>query len=117
MVDRLRDVDISHAQAVEVIREHDAPDALHYCDPPYLHETRTVRDAYTYAYEMTRDEHAELLDVLAGCRGAVVLSGYPAPLYDARLADWTQVTFDMPNHSGQGQSKERRKEVLWIKPA
>src|SRR5262249_22576449 len=101
------------APAIEVIRERDAPDTLHYCDPPYLHETRTTHE--TYRFEKTGEEHVELLGFLEVCRGTVVLSGYPSPLYDARLAGWERVTFDMPNHSGQGRSKERRTEVVWIK--
>jgi DNA adenine methylase len=80
-----------------------------------LHETRTARDAYRH--EMIGEDHAELLDVLTSCRGTVVLSGYPSPLYDSRLAGWQRVAFNMPNHSGQGRSKERRTEVVWIKPA
>jgi DNA adenine methylase len=113
VADRLRGVDIRQAPAIEVVREHDGPDALHYCDPPYLHSTRTARDAYRF--EMTAADHAELLDVLMDCRGTVVLSGYPSPLYDARLAGWRRITFDMANHAGQGRSKQRREEVIWIK--
>ena len=63
---------------------------------------------------MTAADHAELLDVLMGCRGTVVLSGYPSPLYDARLAGWRRIVFEMPNHAGQGRSKQRREEVIWI---
>jgi DNA adenine methylase len=62
-------------------------------------------------------EHAALLDVVPRCRGTVVLSGYPSPLYDARLVGWRRVSFDMANHAGQGRCKQRRTEVLWIKPA
>jgi DNA adenine methylase len=112
VADRLRSVDIRQAPAIEVIRQHDGPDALHYCDPPYMHSTRTVRDAYEF--EMTEAEHAELLDVLMGCHGTVVVSGYPSPLYDARLAGWRRIVFEMPNHAGQGKSKQRRQEVIWI---
>jgi DNA adenine methylase len=113
--DRLAGVDLRHAPAIDIIREFDGPDTTLYLDPPYLPSTRTARDAYRH--EMTREQHAELLDVLAGRRGAVVLSGYPSPLYDRRLAGWHRVAFDMPNHAGQGKTKQRRMEVVWIKPA
>lgn len=66
---------------------------------------------------MTADDHAELLEVLCSCRSAVVLSGYPSALYDSTLRGWERVTFGVPNHSGQGKRKQRRTEVLWIKPA
>jgi DNA adenine methylase len=55
VADRLRGVERCQAPAVEVIREHDSPGTFHYCDPPYLHETRTARGAYRY--EMTTAKH------------------------------------------------------------
>jgi hypothetical protein len=45
----------------------------------------------------------------------VAISGYGNPLYDRALARWDRHEFDMPNHSGQGTTKERRREVLWVK--
>jgi DNA adenine methylase len=112
MVERLQGVGIRRAPAIEVIRQYDAPDAHHYCDPTYLHSTRTVRDAYRF--EMSDADHAELLDVLVGCRGTVVLSGYPSAVYDTRLAGWRRISFDMANHSGQTKVKQRRTEVIWM---
>jgi DNA adenine methylase len=112
IAERLRGVDIRCAPAIDVIREYDRPDTTHYCDPPYLHSTRTAHNIYQF--EMSTADHEELLDVLLGCRGTVVLSGYPSPLYDARLAGWRRVVFDMPNHAGQGKTKQRREEVIWI---
>jgi DNA adenine methylase len=114
-VERLQGVKVENRPALEVIQEHDGPDALHYVDPPYLHSTRTVRDAYTH--EMNEAEHVALLKVLGRCRGQVVLSGYPSPLYDASLGRWERIIIDMPNHAGQGRVKARRQEVLWVKPA
>jgi DNA adenine methylase len=112
LAERLAGVEIRHARALDVIREFDAPETTHYVDPPYVPMTRTARGIYRY--EMSVDQHAELLAVLAGCLGTVVLSGYPSPLDDARLADWRRVEFDMPNHSGQGRRKQRRLERLWV---
>lgn len=93
----------------------DGPDTLIYADPPYLHETRTAKDAYDH--EMTAAQHAELLDVLDACRGAVVLSGYMSDLYRTRLGGWTLHEFSMPNHAGQGRAKQRRVECVWVKGA
>lgn len=115
IAERVRGVEFHRSDAIDLIRANDSPDALTYADPPYLHETRTVRDAYRH--EMSRDQHAALLECLRGCRGAVMLSGYRSPLYDAALAAWRRVEFDMPNHSGQGRVKQRRVECVWIKPA
>jgi DNA adenine methylase len=111
---RIMGVTFRTGPAVATIREFDAPDALIYCDPPYLHSTRSVPDAYRH--EMTEAQHVELLETLLACRGAVYLSGYRSDLYDRMLAGWRRVEFDMPNHSGQGKAKQRRVECLWIKP-
>jgi DNA adenine methylase len=108
---RLRQVEFRHQDALDVIREFDAPDVLHYCDPPYLHSTRTSKQ--TYAYEMTEEQHVRLLEILIGCRGFVILSGYLSDLYDGMLSRWNWCGIDMPNHSGQGRNKQRRMEVLW----
>lgn len=113
--ERIEGVDFECCEAKELIRTIDGCHTLHYCDPPYLHETRTHRKAY--AHEMSNDEHRELLSLLRDCRGAVVLSGYRNVMYDSLLADWTRHDFEMPNHSGQGKTKQRRVECLWIKDA
>jgi DNA adenine methylase len=112
VAERLREVEIYHCRAIDVIQRYDGPDVLFYCDPPYLPSTRSVLNAYQH--DMTEAEHEELLDVLMGCHGTVVVSGYPSPLYDARLAGWRRIIFDMPNHSSQGKTKQRRQEVIWI---
>ena len=109
--ERVKDLTIWCRPALDMIRDLDSPATLFYCDPPYLHSTRTTRNAY--AHELATEEHAELLAVLRQCRGAVLLSGYRSDLYDAALHDWERFEFDMPNHSGQGKTKQRRVECVW----
>jgi DNA adenine methylase len=87
---------------------------LIYCDPPYLHETRTAKDAY--AHEMTRGDHEQLLVALRDIDAKVFLSGYRSALYDEALSDWTRHEWELPNHSGQGKTKQRRVECLWESP-
>lgn len=110
---RLRGVDLVNGPAIDLVRKHDGPDTLFYVDPPYLPTTRTAPSVYRH--EMTAGQHEELLALLDSAAGSVVLSGYGSPLYDARLASWERVEHDLPNHSGQGRSKQRRTECLWIK--
>jgi DNA adenine methylase len=112
VVERLTNVELRCQDALEVIEEFDGPDTLIYADPPYLHETRTCKDAYRF--EMSRDDHVRLLVTILGCRGMVALSGYGNPLYDDALRGWRRVEFDLPNHSSQSKAKERRVEVLWV---
>jgi DNA adenine methylase len=108
---RLRRVVVENLPALDVVRREDTPGTLFYCDPPYLHETRTATRAY--AFEMTEGDHRALLDVLLRCRGKVMLSGYPSPLYDTALAGWSRHAFDLPNHAAGGEVKGRETEVLW----
>jgi len=108
---RLKRVFIENMPAADLIRREDAAATLFYCDPPYVHETRSSPDAY--AFEMTEQEHRELLEVLRACKGKVMLSGYPSPLYAAALADWNQHAFDLPNNAAGGETKRRMTEVVW----
>jgi DNA adenine methylase len=109
---RLRPVVLENMPAVELIRREDGPGTLFYCDPPYLHETRTSTDAYG-PHEMTEEDHRELLGVLLACEGKVMLSGYPSRLYDEALAGWTRHKFDLPNNAAGGKKKGRETEVVW----
>jgi DNA adenine methylase len=108
---RLSRVLIEKMNAIALIRREDTPATLFYCDPPYLHETRTATNAY--AHEMTETEHRELLTTLLECKGKVMLSGYPSTLYDSTLKDWTRHTFELPNNAAGGDTKRRMTEVLW----
>ena len=98
--------------AVEVIRSQDGEGTLFYCDPPYVHETRTARKAYG-ENEMTDKDHRELLDVLKQVRGKVILSGLASKLYDDALSGWQRHTRDLPNNAASGSTKRRMTEVLW----
>jgi len=110
--DRLLRVVMECVPAVDLIRREDTPATLFYVDPPYVHGTRTAPAAYN-DFEMSDAGHAELLAVLKGCRGKVMLSGYANALYDDALAGWTRHPFDVPNNAAGGRSKRRMTEVLW----
>jgi DNA adenine methylase len=108
---RLRRVLIENMPAVDLIRREDTPGTLFYCDPPYVHETRTSTEAY--AFEMAEEQHRELLETLLECKGKVMLSGYSSGLYESMLKDWNCHTFDLPNNAASGERKRRMTEVLW----
>ena len=80
IVQRLRRVEFHCRPAIEVIRRYDAPDTLFYCDPPYVHASRERNSRAVYAVEMTDEDHRKLAEVLLGCKGKVILSGYPSRL-------------------------------------
>lgn len=114
--ERLRGVVIENRQAVEVSRRHDAPDALHYLDPPYPHGTRSYAKSHGhrgYMHEMADDDHRVLADAAHALTGMVVLSGYACPLYDRELYPrWER---HERQHLADGARK--RTEVVWLNPA
>jgi DNA adenine methylase len=112
IIERLQGVGIQEKDALQLIHESPKPDTLIYCDPPYLHETRTAKKAYTF--EMTASEHEQMLVMLLDSKAMIALSGYRSALYDDALSDWRRIEFSMPNHSGQGKSKQRRVECVWM---
>ena len=109
---RLHCVSLECRPALDIIEQFGAsPRCCLYVDPPYLGETRT-RGGGGYRVEMKgAAEHGDLLDALLACRAAVVLSGYPSDLYDAKLAHWCRI--EIPTTSGQGRANAARTEVLW----
>ncbi len=114
IIDRLRRVQIICQPAVEAILRFDHKEALIYCDPPYVHQTRSQGGTAVYGVEMSDDDHCELADALNSCKAKVVLSGYPSPLYDRLYKGWRSARFDMPNHAAGGKRKARETECLWM---
>ena len=79
---------------------------LVYCDPPYLHHTRTSNRRYRFDYEL--QDHVELLELLKGLPCSVMISGYPSALYNELLPNWQSLEVQVMNHSGV------RTEKLWF---
>lgn len=110
---RLAHVSLEARPALDIITDYGRhAEVCIYADPPYLGSTRTSRQ---YLVEMSHDdEHQQLADALLTCRAAVIVSGYPSPLYDDLYAGWDR--HEMPTYTGQGNhttSNGRRTEILW----
>lgn len=114
---RLAGVLIENRPAIEVMKAHDAPDTLHYADPPYMHATRVAgsEKGRYYRHELSDQEHGELLSALKGLQGMVVISGYPSELYKAELAGWTMNTTSARISAGRGGAT--RCECVWLNEA
>jgi DNA adenine methylase len=108
LAERLMGVVIESRPAIEVMAQHDSLDTLHYLDPPYMFETRTDRRA-DYAHEMSDEQHAELLEYVSGLKGMVMISGYPCPLYEEKLASWV-----CRKRRHLADQAAERTECLWI---
>jgi len=109
VVERLRGVVIENRPAETVMASHDTPETLHYCDPPYVHSTRSGR--HGYKHEMTDEEHEGLAAFLKSLKGYVMLSGYPCDLYDWLYAGWRRV-----ERQALADGAKPRTEVLWLSP-
>jgi DNA adenine methylase len=108
---RLQRVAILNRPALDAIRSQDGRDTLFYCDPPYLHSTRTASTVYD-EFEIEGD-HCELLEVLLACKGKLMLSGYPSALYNKMLAGWNRHEFNLPNNAAGGTAKRHMTECVW----
>lgn len=112
---RLAGVFIEHRPALQVIPQHDTAETLFYVDPPYVLGTREYRNNGAYRHEMSDAEHLELIELLRGVQGMVVLSGYSSELYEDALKDWDRHTTTARISSGRGTGT--RQEVVWLNPA
>lgn len=113
---RMTGVLIENRPAIDVMKAHDAPDTLHFVDPPYMHCTRVmgVNRSY-YKHELSDFDHVQLLDTLLELEGFVVLSGYNSDIYHDKLIDWEVSTTKARISAGRGTAL--REEVVWINPA
>lgn len=117
---RFRYVQIDSQDALACMRYWDAPDVVHYVDPPYVLDTREGR-AY-YEYEMADDEHVALVETLLSLQGAVVLSGYQHPVYaPLEAAGWENRHYAAHAYAkivdhAKGEVKPVRIEAVWRNP-
>lgn len=116
---RLSTVSIENCDAVDLIGRLATPDTCIYADPPYLAETRRGRDRQRpgdYLVDMGDEpNHRRLADALHGTDAAVVLSGYPSPLYDDLYGDWCRIEVPVNVHASNAVATGRgqRTEVIW----
>ncbi|MEM9544217.1 MAG: DNA adenine methylase [Cyanobacteria bacterium P01_E01_bin.42] len=115
IVQRLLRVQIENDSAMAIIKRYDSKETLFYCDPPYPHDSRS--DSKAYGYEMTKEDHQNLADLLHQVSGKVAISGYHSMLMDELYRDWHYVEAPSKKaHSTNTRaSKEKRDrvEVLW----
>jgi DNA adenine methylase len=109
VAERLLHVSIENLHAFDVIIKYDAPGALIYCDPPYVHSSRSSHKK-SYFKEMSDGEHRELAEVLGVVQGKVAISGYDDPLYRELYRDWNRHA-DRPKQVHGG--KKIAQEILW----
>ena len=126
--ERLRNVVILNRDAFEVIPKiPDEPGVAIYCDPPYLHTTRTGNGDGGYLHDFDeydglfsdQDDHARLARALLRFeRARVVVSYYAHPRLEKLYPDWTlrecTIQKNMHNQSELGGGRFAAPEVLLI---
>jgi DNA adenine methylase len=117
---RFKKVAIECLPACDVIEKCDTDETLFYCDPPYLPETRTKmreeKEPGGYRFEMSREDHVRLLNVLQKVKGMVVLSAYDSALYSEALKGWGRFETQARVQKACGGSRYST-EVLWLNAA
>ena len=97
--------------AIDVIQRFDHPDAVIYCDPPYVMATRKgTRD---YKHEIDDVYHERLASVLKACKGRVMLSGYASDLYQRLYGTWRTDSRVQALTASRDKS-QKRTETLWM---
>jgi DNA adenine methylase len=112
---RLSGVLIENRPAIEVLQQHDSPSTLHFVDPPYVLGTRVLRSSGAYRHELADEDHEDLLEVLLGLHGMVVVSGYDHPIYADALAEWQ--SHRTASRISAGRGTKLRTEIVWLNPA
>lgn len=120
---RLQSVQIDNRDFRKILTAYDKPDTLFYLDPPYVPDTRSSGE---YRHELTVEDHQELVELLLGIEGYVMLSGYDTELYrPLERAGWWRREFKTTCSAagrvrgsglqgpGNVSAKQQRTEVIW----
>jgi DNA adenine methylase len=108
----LQSVQIEENDWRVVFGKFDTERTLFYADPPYNPDTRIDG---RYRYELSDDDHNELVQVLLGLKGMVVLSGYMHKAFGPlERCGWMRKDFDVPAYTSDRRT--RRIESIWVSP-
>jgi DNA adenine methylase len=112
--ERLKGVVIENSDAFYLLNKWKNKDYLWYLDPPYVHSTRTDANKHSYLQEMTDADHENLLEVIQGLKGSVVLSGYDSKIYQQLESNgWKKESKVYRNNTFQSGE---RIECIWLNP-
>lgn len=112
--ERVRTVQIEHADWQTVLAKYDSPGACFYLDPPYHPATRGRQSRSNgYRHELTATDHERLLEVVLRMNASIVLSGFDHPTYTVLVCHgFERLEYD--HHVTASLAGRRRvKEVIW----
>lgn len=107
---RLKGVLLENRDALKVIDIYDSPRTYFYLDPPYPLKTRSRSRPY-YKFEMTDEQHEELLKRLLKIEGMAIISSYRNDMYYDYLREWRFTSI-----KARAQGNAEKEECLWISP-
>lgn len=107
VAERLKQVQITNTDAVDLIKRFDHENVFMYLDPPYVMSARTSKRPQ-YQHEMTEEDHVRLLETILKSKAKIMISGYQTDLYDDMLKGWNRYEFDATARMGLP-----RKEIIW----
>ena len=106
---RLKDAQIENMDAIDLIKQHNDPDTLIYCAPPYMASSLVSKH---YQYDMDTGAHRELISAIKDHKGPVMISGYASELYASELAGWSQIRQGTKVGSLKNEKSDRI-EIVW----
>lgn len=107
---RLSKVIILNRDGIGLIKKYNQENILIYCDPPYVHSTRTDT---RYSVDMVDDLHKKFLDVVIKSRSKILISGYDCELYNTLIENrFTKHQFEVKTVGGDFKNKTKI-ETIW----
>lgn len=104
--ERLKNAQIEHKDALELINDLKGENTFIYIDPPYLQNTRKK---YLYNHEMTDEQHADLLHIVKESSCKIMISAYETELYNEQLKNWRK-----EHKSTTAECSRRRTETIYM---
>jgi DNA adenine methylase len=111
--EKLKNIEIIHGNALELLPKYDSPTTTYYCDPPYPLDTRT-RNGAGYDDEFTTQDHAQLASVVRGLVGNVIVQSYAHDTYDALYEGWYTSDKTVIKHTSSEAIKPTAIERLYM---
>ena len=108
--EKIQNFIILNRDGVELIEHYDNPDYLIYCDPPYMHCTRT---SCRYPVDMDDSTQEKFINLIAKGSSKYLVSAYQCELYDDVLlgSGWNRVDFTVNTVSGSNKPKEKTESL------
>lgn len=104
--ERIKNAQIEHKDAIDLIKSLRGKETFIYVDPPYLLNTRKVN---LYNHELDDEYHKRLLKVICDSDCKIMISGYDNELYNLYLKDWNKLS-----KNTTAECSVKRTEIIWM---